>query len=74
MKQIGNFFWARIPAAAPAPWRTSRNQQRLVFPSYNEFLRRIFPRANEQLGAFFFGRARRATGFYSTFPIAFGVI
>ena len=65
---------ARIPAAAPASRLTLRNGQPLVFPSYNEFLRRIFPRANEQFGAFFFCRAHRAAGFCHNFPSASGVI
>lgn len=74
MKRTRNFFGASISAAAPALRRNFRNGQSPVFPSYNEFLRRIFPRANEQFLSFFFGPARRAARFHSTFPSVSGVI
>ncbi|MBA2434793.1 MAG: hypothetical protein H0V54_06865 [Chthoniobacterales bacterium] len=46
----------------------------LVFPSWAEFLRWIFPRANEQTGSFSGSLAKRLIGPQPTFLLAFSVI
>ena len=74
MKRKPSYFWASTPAVIRALWPIPRNSEKRRFPSYHAFLRRFFPRANEQIASFCSGAPLRIARLNSSSLITSSVI
>jgi hypothetical protein len=74
MKRKPSYFWATTQAASPALGPISWKGKKGIFPSYAEFLRAFFLRANERIASFCSDARLRSASRNSSSPIAFSVI